>query len=638
MNIVDALVVTFGIDASEYEKKQKEIATSLTKMGEVSGKQTKLIAESAKKAAGAFSALKIEVLGAIAAYGLGDGIKGFIESNVTGNAALARQAAALKMSASDLKAWGYAAQSVGGKADDATNALQSVAAGFAEARNKGTSPLIQASWRYGFAVSEDPVQTLLSLSRRMTEAAKKYGPQQALQIADAAGVSNWNAKQMLMLGPDRLQQLVAHYRKKTGHVDTKDAVAFQGTLTDIHADVGNLRDDLFGKMAPAMEVFAKKFEAFLDKITPKLEALVERFANWLASIDWNKVAKQVEELFEKLQQIIKALGGVKGILIEIAAIKVFGWIASIAGWVIQLRALTTALTAARAAATVGGAAGAAAGIPGGAAGGKGFFSKLLGGSLLLRSLWTAAWAPRPDESPEQFKARVDAQNKKFNAAHPGYEQSSYWDKWKMVLGIASSPATHAVMSASGTIDRNAPESLFSKLEKQNGLPSGLLSSIYSAESSRGKNLVSPKGALGPFQFMPGTAADYGLHGKDVFDLNKSASAAASYLHNLMKMFNGNLQDAVAAYNWGPGNVMRKGLSSMPKETSDYLRRVLGSASPGGRFGASAAAKSTTSTSTVTINGPINVQTKATDANGVAKGMKKALLNNPLIAGYATMQA
>jgi len=71
---------------------------------------------------------------------------------------------------------------------------------------------------------------------------------------------------------------------------------------------------------------------------------------------------------------------------------------------------------------------------------------------------------------------------------------------------------------------------------------------------------------------------------------------------------------------------------MPKETSDYLRRVLGATSPGARFGESAAAKS--STTDVHI-GSITVQTKATDANGVAKGMQRALLGNPLIRGSVT---
>lgn len=635
MNVIEALFISLGIDDSDYKKKQKDIEASLKKMGEASDRQTKLIAESAKKAAGAFSALKIEVLGAIAAYGLGDGIKNFIESNIAGNAALGRTAANLRMNTSELKAWGYAAESVGGKAEDAVSTMQAVGKAIAETRLNGRSSLILTSNKYGAGITgkDTAEEALLKINRVVYEKAQRYGPQIGLVIANAFGVTNPAMQQLMLDGPNQLRQLVAHYRQYTGHTDSKDAMALQGTMTDIRAAVGNLRDDLFSKMAPAMEVFAKKFEAFLDRITPKLEALAERLGKWLDGINWDKVVKKVEEFFGKLQQVAHALGGVKGILIEIAAIKVFGWMASIAGWVIQLRALTAALTAARVASAAG-AIPATAG-PGAAATGEGFFSKLLGGSLLLRSLWTAAWAPRPEESPEQFKARIDAQNKKFNASHPGYETSSYWDKWKMVLGLTSSPETHAVMS-SGTIDRGSQDSLFSRLEKQNGLPPGLLSSIYSAESSRGKNLLSPKGAKGPFQFMPGTAAQYGLQGSDVFDLNKSASAAAKYLHDLMTMFNGNLQDAVAAYNWGPGNVMRHGLSSMPKETENYLRRVLGGASSGGRYGASAAAKA--NTATVTFNGGITVNTKATDANGIAKDMQKAVRNNPLVAASATVLA
>jgi hypothetical protein len=58
----------------------------------------------------------------------------------------------------------------------------------------------------------------------------------------------------------------------------------------------------------------------------------------------------------------------------------------------------------------------------------------------------------------------------------------------------------------------------------------------------------------------------------------------------------------------------------------------GSAASAGKAGSGA------TTNSVTINGPINVQTKATDANGVAKGMQKAMRNNPLIAGYVTAAA
>lgn len=622
MNVIEALFITLSLDTSDYKKKQGEVTTSLKKFGEASDKQTKLIAESAKKAANAFSLLKIEVLGAIAAYGLGDGLKGFIESNVTGNAALARQAAALKMSAADLKAWGYAAQSVGGKAEDATSALQSVAAGFAEAKSKGTSPLIQASFRWGFKVSEDPVQTLLSLSQRMAEAAKKYGPQQAFQIANEAGVSNWNAKQMLLLGPDRLQQLVAHYRKKTGNVDTKDAMAFQQTMTDISADIGNLRDDLFAKMAPAMEVFAKKFEAFLDKITPKLEALVERFGKWLESIDWNKVMNGIEAFIEKLQQLVQTLGGVKGILIEIAAIKAFSWMAGVAGYVIQLRALAKAIGAARLAAAAAGAGGSAASAAEGAVAARagGFLATLFGAGTA--SLLAGAGALVYSKGTGG-KRRADG---------------TYEDEVSSGQLAATAKAARAMEAK----HRAQALAYFTSQGWTRQQAAGIVANL-TAESGLRTNAYGDNGqAYG--------IAQWHKDRQRAFEKFTGHSIKGSTLAEQLAFVNHELQTSEKrAGDWlkRAGNAYAAGflVSSMYErpaggqveaERRAQMAMLMANAYVGARPG-TAQAKASTTTNDVHI-GSITVQTKATDANGVARGMKTALLGHPLIAGFATMQA
>lgn len=118
------------------------------------------------------------------------------------------------------------------------------------------------------------------------------------------------------------------------------------------------------------------------------------------------------------------------------------------------------------------------------------------------------------------------------------------------------------------------ESLFSSIEQENGLPSGLLDSVWSAESARGKNMgPSRAGAQGHFQFMPGTAKRYGL--EDPSDLEQSAIAAGRYLGDLMELHHGDVRKAVASYNWGEGNVLRKGMERMPTETRGYVTKVLG---------------------------------------------------------------
>ena len=112
------------------------------------------------------------------------------------------------------------------------------------------------------------------------------------------------------------------------------------------------------------------------------------------------------------------------------------------------------------------------------------------------------------------------------------------------------------------------------LEQLYKLPTGLLRSVAIAESSGDPNAMSGAGAQGLFQLMPGTAKDLGLRGNDSFDPVKSAGAAAKYLSQLMKANGGDLEKALASYNWGIGNVQKHGMGLMPEETRNYIPRVL----------------------------------------------------------------
>lgn len=115
------------------------------------------------------------------------------------------------------------------------------------------------------------------------------------------------------------------------------------------------------------------------------------------------------------------------------------------------------------------------------------------------------------------------------------------------------------------------------------VPEGLLNRVRYAETGDNPNQTSPKGAQGPYQFMPKTWEQYGKGG-DPFDPKDSRGAAKWYLEDLTKQFSGDMRKAVAAYNWGPGNVERDVKQHgddweghLPKETKDYLAKVLGGA-------------------------------------------------------------
>lgn len=103
-----------------------------------------------------------------------------------------------------------------------------------------------------------------------------------------------------------------------------------------------------------------------------------------------------------------------------------------------------------------------------------------------------------------------------------------------------------------------------------GLPRWLVRSVMQAESAFQPQAVSPKGAIGLMQLMPGTAQTLGA---DPRDPAQNADAGARYLRDLLQKYDGALWHALAAYNAGPGAVAKyKGLPPYT-QTLRYISRI-----------------------------------------------------------------
>ena len=97
----------------------------------------------------------------------------------------------------------------------------------------------------------------------------------------------------------------------------------------------------------------------------------------------------------------------------------------------------------------------------------------------------------------------------------------------------------------------------------------LVRAVVTAESDFDPTCVSTAGAMGLMQLMPETAEDLGI--SDPFDPAQNIDGGTRYLSKMLARFDGNLNKALAAYNWGPSNVERGG--SLPAETRNYLKKV-----------------------------------------------------------------
>ncbi len=107
--------------------------------------------------------------------------------------------------------------------------------------------------------------------------------------------------------------------------------------------------------------------------------------------------------------------------------------------------------------------------------------------------------------------------------------------------------------------------------ERHGLDPKLLHALVIVESAYVANAVSPAGAGGLTQLMPGTARDLGV--RDRFDVEQNLYAGADYLARQLLRF-GDLRLALAAYNSGPGRVARLGRVPRIPETEQYVLDVI----------------------------------------------------------------
>jgi soluble lytic murein transglycosylase-like protein len=99
----------------------------------------------------------------------------------------------------------------------------------------------------------------------------------------------------------------------------------------------------------------------------------------------------------------------------------------------------------------------------------------------------------------------------------------------------------------------------------------LIRAVVQVESNYNPLAVSPKGAMGLMQLIPGTARRFGV--ANVFDPVQNLDGGTRYLKYLMEMFDGDLELSLAAYNAGENAVARRRSVPPIPETRNYLRKI-----------------------------------------------------------------
>lgn len=625
--VIDALMVTMGLDISGYKK---NMDTAEKKRDDFERKST----ESSKHIKDGFAAIRNEVLLLGAAFTAGVGIKDFFSSTINNAANLGYLSASLSMTTEKITAYQRASERAGGSTEGMTAQLKESVDTLAQLK-LGMGPSESLQWFFRMGGNSSDLQdgnTYLMARAKIIHDMFLIDPGKAALMAKQMGIVG-DQFDFVKQGPEAMRSQIEAQEKHSA-VTKKDAEAAQ----KLRVQMLDLRDS-----------FTQTATRIVLQLAPeltKLFAQLEKGGNWIAENKdvikaWVESAiKGIKEFAVMADRAAEAVGGWKNVLILLAGLKVVGMVsgfasvaASIAGVGVAAIGTVPALVAALGALSA------------------------YAGYKLADKLFGTEQTRLQDQNSDIMKGGTGGASIKLKSKS---DLKAEAERQRIAAGLdplkfkskddlkaeADRQWRAAGLSGKGqSVDNADAQATFARLEKKHKLPAGLLDSVWETESARGKNMLSPAGAMGHFQFMPKTAAEFNL--KDPYDLNQSADAAARKLEGLLKQYNGNVSMAAAAYNWGQGNLDRQGMKNAPAETKDYVDKI---AAGIGRANAVAASnmpvgstqsianrtdnsRSSTSTSDTTINGGITIVTQATDMKAAAKEIK------PAIEKYnSTMQA
>ena len=602
VSVIDALVITLGLDTSSYDKGQKNVTEGMRKSRESAEATAKFMEQQGKKASSFFSSIKTELL-ALAGVSLSAaGLVTFTKNMTSGLMNMSIQANALGISARQLDGWRKAADAAGSSAEKITgtlsnfqNAIQAYRSGDA------SSPIFRAlallSSDTGTSFDPNKMNSDEMLKSVSSALQKEKSGDRARYLAQQLGIDDATLQSI------RSGQFVNNanrYTSQSGinNADIENAKRFNVQWTTLQQKLEQTGYYVFNALSPYIGQFNNYLMRLADWVNQHPKEIHDAIRSFFDAI--TDVAKEIDDAVQKI-------GGWKVALEALVAVKVFSWAMGLVGAFTSLSKTVLPPWLAGLIAYGTYAVNDKENIKDAAGGSWDYIKRNTGDAL--RALGIGTDLGRPQGTVFGANIQSDIPN--------GVTVPRPTPSGKLLLDFMSGQ--------------------FGSLEAKYGLPTGLLRSVATVESQGNPYATSRAGAQGLFQFMPGTAKDLGIN---PLNPEQAASGAARYLRQLLDQTGGNLPDALAAYNWGIGNVKNKGRAASPLETQMYVPKVLAglpqtgaAASAYGYFPMSAApAKG----QEINING-VTINSPATKVDALTKDIIQTTNNRVRLAGYESGQ-
>lgn len=578
---------SLGSLVGSFDNTTKKAGDSQKRLGQSTEKLGKDLQSSVSKINNFFDSIKNNVL-ALAGISLTmGGAMAWIGNTTKGLVDLGVQSKALGISAKEVDGWGRAFKVAGSSAESALQSLKSIQ----DAKNS-----LQLGRPTAFFQTAEMLNNMTGSPKRIDWQNADAG---SIQKQIAGMLRKVSKEQALYFGGQLGYDQAAIIGMRSGQIQSDQSkFAANSGVTDEQIRKAK-------EQAAALEEMKQKMDALKLAIYEKIIPALTEWIGWINN-NWPAIQQFFLNCFTYIHDVARAanklaqdLGGWKVIIGAIIGLKFAAWLIAVA-------------TAAKGAMGMGGGLLGKAGLVG-AAGVGGYAlgsvinDKLISGTkagdfiggsiaklLALFGNEEAQNAVNINEGKQNTTDAVKAGVKdapvisKKNDRDAAGERGVWADVkglLKAIVGNTDSLKNQQFgfgdagqggkslggLNVSDKIKENAKRFGFGNLETKYGLPKGMLAVIHAIETGNtGKtNQVNPQtGATGGFQFLAGTAKQYGV--KDRTDLAQSAEGAAKYLSHLLKLFHGDLEKAVRAYHAGEGNVQRG--TGMGKYNNDYWNK------------------------------------------------------------------
>jgi len=593
--VIDSLIVTLGLDPSNFDKGRKEAAANFIKTGEAARKTGADIERSGKNAAQFISQLRTQVLALFAAFTAGRGLKDFIEDTATTDAAVGRLAKVFDTTSEALSSWRNLAVLTGGSVAGITGSIGGLINQFQLFSVTGESNVLPYFRALGVQIADnngrmrDSGAILLDLA----DAFSKLDPARAAAYGQALGLDA-STINILIQGRAAVQGLLDD-QKRLGVITKEDAAAgaaLQKAWGELQQSSTSLGRTLLTAVTPVLVRVLNALTSFAVWAREHKPLIEAAFIGLAAAAIAFAVA-----LLAPLAPIL-AVAAAIGTLVAAGALLYDDWKTWIDGGKSLFGDFFT------------------------------FIAALFSGSADdIRKAWTTLFGDINDKIESFIEALTNAGPRVLAAMKSAFTGALTWakDRWNAVKGLfggGSSAAPESPSVTPGAAPSAADtEAYIRQAAVKRGINPDVAVQVARSEGL-GKYVGDRGSSFGPYQLHYGGVASGGMAVSGLGDeFTKSTGLDARDPSTTQAQIDYAL-DKAAKGGWSPWHGW-KGAA------------FAGIGSPSAQAAAAASSvandnRSTSSSSSEVHIGTLNVATQATDAAGVARDLKGAIRQNSLV--------